>query len=142
MNIEIFESKLDEKKLVLDDLQSLLDEYIVTRCHMKLDVILEMIDQKTLTCDALNQFIKESNTKSIRARVHRKTRVDPTDSHIDNISGHQPLTAGSFSVAERTHPKRIDPHQQEHGEAEAAHDRSTKTQQKNAAKDEPAVEML
>ncbi len=108
-----------------------------------LDHIMKLIDEKKLTCEDFDRFILESSEKSVRDRVQRSVRVNPTDSHIDTPTGHQPLVAGTMSIAKRTHPKSKPSGQMAHGAAEAGHKRSTKTQRKNAKKDDkPAVEML
>lgn len=104
--------------------------------------ILRLIDEKIVTCGDFDLLIAESSEKSTRERVHRKMRRNPTATHIKRRTGHSPFSVGKFSVAKRTHPKLRPTGQMEHGESEAAHDRSTKTQRKNAGTDKRPVEML
>lgn len=150
MELETIIDKIDKNEITIQDFNIFIESARRNDGDLQpieesdLTEIYRLIDDKSLTVDRLNEFIKESNEKSIRNRVHRKTRKSPLDSHVDNVTGRQPLIAGKFSVAERTHPKHHDPHQQEHGAAEAGHERSTETQRKNAEKSEKetAVEML
>ena len=104
--------------------------------------IIALIESKQVTCEDFNQLIAESNEKSVRERVHRKTRVNPVSRHIKKRTGKSPFSAGKFSVAERTHPKLKPPGQQDHGDAERAHRRSTDTQRKNSEAGERPVKMI
>jgi hypothetical protein len=96
--------------------------------------IMSKIDEGSVNTTDFNRLISESNEKSIRARVHRKMSRNPLERHIDNPTGKSPFSSGKFSVAERTHPKLKPNGQMGHGDADAAHKRSTKTQRKTQRK--------
>jgi hypothetical protein len=53
--------------------------------------------------------------------------------HVNKKTGHNRLDPVP-NLADRVQPKRKPGHQQNHGQAKAAHDRSTETQRKNADK--------
>lgn len=101
-----------------------------------LETIIGKIDAETVTCEDFNGFITktmlgESTPEAIRDRVRRRTIENPTSSHIENETGHQPLK--SPTMAARVQPKRQPMNQQSHGRAGVAHAHSAKTQERTMA---------
>lgn len=89
-------------------------------------------EDSTVTVNDLNDLIVESLPSSIKDRVHRRTRITPYDSHIDH-DGHQSMTLPNFK--DRINPKKSAHNKQNHGRSRSAHDKSTRTQQIQAAAD-------
>lgn len=97
------------------------------------DLTAKIVDL-SVTAEDFNNFIgsviSESQPKSTVERVQRKVRNSLVDKHIDNPTGHQPLSLPSL-------PSRVVPKAQTTGseqmdhEGEAGHKRSTKTQARN-----------
>jgi hypothetical protein len=81
------------------------------------------------TLEELNAIL-EDVVDSVEERIKRKTRVNPTSKHITH-GGKQRL--GGARMAGRVNPKKSrSSNTQKHGSSSHAHDRSTKTQRKNA----------
>lgn len=101
-----------------------------------LESVVQRIDSGVVTCEDFNGLIAktmigESTPEAIRDRMRRRTIKNPTDSHQDNETGHQPLSGPT--MAARVQPKRAPGNQQSHGRARLAHAHSAKTQQKTMA---------
>lgn len=101
-----------------------------------LESVIVKINAETVTCEDFNGLIAktilgESTPEAIRDRVRRRTIENPTDSHIDNETGHQPLKLPT--MAARVQPKRQPMNQQSHGRANIAHAHSAKTQERTMA---------
>ncbi len=101
-----------------------------------LESVIKRIDSGSVTCEDFNKLIAktmigESTPEAIRDRVRRRTIANPTDSHIDNETGHQPLKLPT--MAARVQPKRRPINQQSHGRAGLAHVHSARTQEKTMA---------
>lgn len=94
-----------------------------------LDIILEKIDNKTITCEDIDQLIYESTPESIRDRIRRRTIKNVSHNH-SNRDGHQSLSLPEFT--KRITPKRKPIHQQNHGRSRLAHAHSTRTQRRNS----------
>lgn len=95
--------------------------------------VVKKIDAGTVTCEDFNDLIiktmiGESTPEAIRDRMRRRTLKNATDSHQDNVTGHQQLQPPT--MAARVQPKRAPQHQQSHGRAGIAHDHSARTQQR------------
>ncbi len=95
--------------------------------------VVRRIESGAVTCEDFNGLIRktmigESTPEAIRDRVRRRTIANPTASHIDNETGHQPLQLPT--MAARVQPKRKPPNQQGHGRAGVAHAHSARTQER------------
>ncbi len=101
-----------------------------------LNTVIERIDSGVVTCEDFNKLIAktmigESTPEAIRDRVRRRTIQNPTDSHIENETGHQSLQLPT--MAARVQPKRKPVNQQSHGRAKLAHAHSARTQERTMA---------
>lgn len=96
-----------------------------------LTALLEKIERRVVLPEDFNNLIAmtigESSPEAVRDRLRRRTLRNETDSHIDNETGHQPLTLPSFQ--KRVQPKRKPSHQQSHGRSKLGHNHSVRTQQ-------------
>jgi hypothetical protein len=93
-----------------------------------LDEIIKKINNKTVTTEDFNKLIDESTPESIQNRVRERTRVDPTKSHIEKTTGHQPLKSPTFAA--RVQPKRQPGNQQNHGRGALGRKHSSDTVKK------------
>lgn len=101
-----------------------------------LESVVSKIDSGSVTCEDFNGLIAktmigESTPEAIRDRIRRRTIKNSTDSHQDNETGHQPLSAPT--LAARVQPKRAPNNQQSHGRAKLAHAHSARTQKRTMA---------
>lgn len=101
-----------------------------------LESVVTKIDAGVVTCEDFNGLIAktmigESTPEAIRDRMRRRTLRNPTDSHQDAETGHQPLSGPT--MAARVQPKRAPVNQQSHGRSRVAHAHSARTQQKTMA---------
>jgi hypothetical protein len=104
-----------------------------------IDNIYVRIVEGNITISDVNLILEDATTEdavaedvvdSVEDRIKRKTRVGVSDKHISH-GGRQKL--GNSSMSSRVNPKRQrSDHTQHHGAAKHAHDRSTKTQRRNA----------
>lgn len=97
-----------------------------------LNTIIKKIDNKTITCEDINELIKgsminETTPESIRDRIRRRVLKTNTRTHLDK-DGHSKLKTPDF--AKRTHPKRKPENQQNHGRSRIAHKHSERTQKR------------
>jgi hypothetical protein len=97
----------------------------------KPDELSKKIDEGTITCEDLDKLIDETFKSSILDRVQRRVRRDPAEKHIDNVTGHQPLS--SPNMTDRITPKH-DKHasSQMRHRGKSGHKRSTQSQIRNA----------
>lgn len=94
-----------------------------------IDIVYIKLMESTATIDDVNMLL-EDVVDSVRDRIQRKVRKNPTSGHITH-GGHQKL--GSTSMLSRTSPKRKrDDSTQSHGRSEHGHDKSTKKQRRNS----------
>ena len=91
-----------------------------------LDVVINKIQESTVTVEDFNQLISETTPESIRDRLRRRTLKNATKSHIDNKTGHQPLSPPDIN--KRVMPKRKAVNQQNHGRSRIANRHSQRTQ--------------
>ncbi len=101
-----------------------------------LESVVSKIDSGAVTCEDFNGLIAktmigESTPEAIRDRMRRRTIKNPTDSHQENETGHQPLSGPT--MAARVQPKRKPGNQQSHGRAKIAHAHSARTQERTMA---------
>ena len=94
-----------------------------------LDVVLTTIRLETVTAADFNNLILESLPESIKKRFQRRLR--PDNHRAENETGHN-RTKPLANIADRVQPKRAPEHQQNHGQARAAHRRSTRTQERDS----------
>jgi len=91
-----------------------------------LEGILLKIENKTVTVADFNNLLQETAPESARDRVRRRTIANPTDSHIDNATGHQQLELPTFG--DRLAPRRKPVKQQNHGRSAVGRTHSQRTQ--------------
>lgn len=127
-NFEKVYAILEEKGVIITP-----KEYI-TACSESglqpdIDVVYIKLMESTATIDDVNMLL-EDVVDSVRDRIQRKVRKNPTSGHITH-GGHQRL--GNVSMSSRTSPKRKrDDSTQSHGRSEHGHDKSTRKQRRNA----------
>lgn len=94
-------------------------------------IIESKIADSSVTTEDFDRYINEAFKSSVVDRVQRRVRKNETDNHIDNSTGHQPLSEPHMS--DRVTPRVAKKHSQMHHRGKSGHDRSTRTQQRNAA---------